>query len=513
MPARYLHFLNHDGLHCHLVHQRDVRHLYSFPAGEAGIAAFEHWLQETSNGLHTLLADVADEGFHMESVPRVMGPDRRALIARKLAQHFFGSPYSAALSLGREKSGRHDERLLFTAITRPALVEPWLTALRRAEAAVAALYTVPLLTEKLVRQICPGSPRGLILLLSDSGIRQIYFEHGRLRFSRLAPVPEGAFSRWGLDCLREAQKTYQYLNAQRWLTRGTPLPVRIVLSAQDTAPVLTDLAESTRAPDNLVFQAASLEALARHVGAPLHHAHSDSRDVIMHLALYGSGSVQLAPTSERRFYRIWQARFAILIAGLLVLVASSVLSLKWALDARTEQIEADSQRSQARLQESLYKRLLSTLPQMPTSLEALRSTVDGIDQLSAHVVDPRLSLQYLSKTLDAFPDISLDGVEWQEADWNEETRPVPSTATAPPVTRQTLNVSASLDVASATDPRAAISRIQAFANALRQQSGGEVVLTQQPFDTESNKTLRSEAQNVGKRPAFRLQLTLTGGKP
>ncbi len=217
--------------------------------------------------------------------------------------------------------------------------------------------------------------------------------------------------------------------------------------------------------------------------------------------------MQLAPASERRFYRIWQARFAILVAGLIVLVASSVLSLKWALEARTEQIEADSQRSQAQLQESLYKHLLSTLPQMPTSLEALRSTVDGIDRLSAGVVDPRMTLQYLSHALDAFPDITLDSIEWQQADWNDETHSTPSSlpasATAT-VTRQVLSVSASLDVASATDPRAAISRIQAFADTLRQQSNGDVVLVQQPFDTESEQD--AQERGAEHRQAPRLPL-------
>ncbi|MEC5387012.1 hypothetical protein VVD49_14865 [Uliginosibacterium sp. H3] len=511
MPQRYLHFINQEGLHCHLVRQHDVQHLHSFAGGEEGVQGFEDWLQETRDGLHTLLADVADEGFHLENIPHVVGPDRRALITRKLTQHFFGSPYSAALSLGRDKNGRRDERLLFTAITRPALVEPWLAALRRAEAAVTALYSVPLLTEKLVRRVFPDSPRGLILLLSDSGIRQIYFEQGKLRFSRLAQAPEGPFSRWGLDCLREAQKTYQYLNAQRWLPRGTALPVRIVLSARDAEPLLAELAGTTQPVDNLQFQAASLEALAHKLRIPLRHRHSDSREVIMQLAMRETTSVQLAPPQERRFYRIWQARFAILVAGVVVLAASSVLSLKWALDTRTERAEAESQRSQTMLQDARYKQLLTSLPQMPTSLDALRSTVDGIEQLSVRVVDPRMALQHLSKTLDAFPDITLDGLEWQEADWRDDARNTPSSSA--PMTRQTLIASASLDAASASDPRATISRIQAFANALRQQSRGDVVLVQQPFDTESDKTLRSEAQNAGKRPAFRLQLTLPGAKP
>jgi hypothetical protein len=208
---------------------------------------------------------------------------------------------------------------------------------------------------------------------------------------------------------------------------------------------------------------------------------------------------------------MWQARFAILVAGLVVLVSSAVLSLKWAFDARTQQIEADSQHSEAQLQESRYKQLLASLPQMPTSLEALRSTVDGIDQLSARIVDPRLALQKLSKTLDAFPDITLDNVEWQEAGWNDAAYTVPS-ATAP-MPRQTLIANASLDAANAADPRATISRIQAFAQSLREQSGGDVILTQQPFDTESDKTLKSDTQTAGKRPAFRVQLTLPGSKP
>lgn len=512
MPERYLHYINQEGLHCHLVRQREARHLQSFASGEQGVQAFRAWLEEAPDGLHTLLADLADEGFHLESVPHVMGPDRRALIARKLTQHFFGSPYSAALSLGREKTGRRDERLLFTAITRPVLVEPWLAALREAEAAVVALYSVPLLTEKLVRHISPGNARGLILLLSDSGIRQIYFEHGRLRFSRLAPAPEGPFSRWGLDCLREAQKTYQYLNTQRWVPRGTQLPVHVVLSERDTGQIVTDLTETTQPADNLLFQVASLESLARHVGVSLRNQHSDSRDIIMQLALRDSGGVQLAPAPERRFYRIWQTRFAILVVGFVVLLSSSVLSLKWMLETRAEQIEAETQRSQALLQESLYKRLLATLPQLPTSLDALRSAVDGIDQVSAHVVDPREAMRHLSHALDAFPDITLDRIEWQEADWNNANHPAPSGAPTP-MTRHTLIATASLDPRNTADPRGTISRIQAFANSLRDVSHGDVVLLQQPFDTESDKTLKSDGETTAKRPSFKVQLTLPGSRP
>jgi hypothetical protein len=91
--------------------------------------------------------------------------------------------------------------------------------------------------------------------------------------------------------------------------------------------------------------------------------------------------------------------------------------------------------------------------------------------------------------------------------------PAPVPSSTAPTTRQILIASASLDAASAADQRTAMSRVQAFASNLRQQSRGDVVLLQQPFDTESDKTLKSATQDVGKRPAFRLQLTMPGTTP
>ena len=64
----------------------------SFSADEAGVAAFAAFAQAHAGSLFTLMADVPEEGFQADSIPYVQGSDRRALIERKLAQFFYGSP-------------------------------------------------------------------------------------------------------------------------------------------------------------------------------------------------------------------------------------------------------------------------------------------------------------------------------------------------------------------------------------------------------------------------------------
>ena len=78
-----------------------------------------------------MLANVAEEGHELETIPFLQGADRKALITRKLGQHFLGSPLATAISLGYEKSKRKNEKLLLSALTNPAHFEPWLKCLRR----------------------------------------------------------------------------------------------------------------------------------------------------------------------------------------------------------------------------------------------------------------------------------------------------------------------------------------------------------------------------------------------
>ena len=59
-------------------------------------------------------------------MPHVGARDREAILERKLTQIFRNVPYRHAQLQGRETEGRRDDRVLYTAVTNPEVLRPWL---------------------------------------------------------------------------------------------------------------------------------------------------------------------------------------------------------------------------------------------------------------------------------------------------------------------------------------------------------------------------------------------------
>jgi hypothetical protein len=226
MPQRRLLHVDSSRLSAWLWHGGGLRQEGEFGADEAGVAGFSAYLAQHPSSLWLMLADVAEEGFQFEAIPHVLGADRTALVRRKLNQFFYGSPFTTALSLGREKSGRRDERMLFAALTRPQAFEPWLAALRAAEAQLVGIYSAPLLVPTLGQRLKLRAENCLVVSFGSAGIRQTFLEAGRLR-CRLSRSPMWPVA---YACAAEAARTYQYLAGQR-LIRSAALPVVILAPA------------------------------------------------------------------------------------------------------------------------------------------------------------------------------------------------------------------------------------------------------------------------------------------
>lgn len=500
MLTRYIHYIDHVSLSTYRSQGGRLIFIARYSLDADGPTDFESWLHTSAAGTHTILANLPDEGFQNDNIPHVSGSDRKALLARKLAQQFYGSSYVTSLSLGRETEGRRDERMLFTGLTRPAALEPWLNALMNCEAALSALYTPPLLTRSLLGVLRPEAPRGLIVSFCPAGIRQIYFENGGLRFSRLSPAPDGAFSDWGEACLRETQKTLQYLSAQRWITRTTRLPVWLLLARQDFAPLLG----SVERAEQLEFHLVNLETLGQQIGQREPTESSDSLPLLMRLALRETQAPQLAPEANRRVYRFWQARRMVLWLGLLSMIGLGVAALDKQIDADSLRQQSLQFESDARAEEQRYAQLIASLPPLPTALPSLRNVVDVQARLDAGRIPPVTALLPLSQSLEQYPDIELLQFEWEHS--------APDLIIQSSKGRMSLQIHAALPAQTASDPRAAIQRIQAFANDLRSRVS-ELKVLELPFDAESDKTLRSDAASLQKRPEFKLRLSVQEAQP
>ena len=496
MVKRYLHLISHEGLLCCCNIGNTLAPLDFHPANDEGYTSFAAWLQRAQAGKHTLLADLADEAYQLESIPAVRGADRRALIARRLAQHCFGSPYSTFVSLGREREGRRDERILLTCIPRAALLDPWVSQLSQQEVAMAALYTPALLTPALLQRIHPDAPHGLLVSFSHTGIRQTYFEGKSLRFSRLSPAPEGMFSSWGEACLRETQKTLQYLSAQRWITRSTQLPVWLLLAQEDYAPVLAAVEQAAQ----LEFRLLNLATLADQCGQSIPPASSDSLPLFMRLALHARNTPQLAPPAARQTHRLHQARLALRAGGLALGVALALGALKVHLDTRELRQQTAQWQQQLRNENQRHQQLLASLPPFPAPLPTLQELETSHASLLEARRLPARALLALSQSLESFPDVQLDTLAWQIA---------PIQSATPP----SLSLELRARLTPGLTPRASLARIREFTTNLGAR-GTDSSLLEAPFNTASHQTLSKDpGLDSSEAPSFRLRLTLVGGQP
>lgn len=479
-----------------------------FDVNDAGHASFERYVAAHRASRFYLLADVVEEGFQYETTPAVSGADRKALISRRLAQYFYGSPLTTALSLGRETIGRRDERMLFAALTRPANFEPWLAILREAEAQVAGLWSAPLLAPALLARIAPQIKRALLVSIGRGGIRQTLVEAGELRFSRLAPQSGTSAGDLAAACEVESAKIHQYLAGQRIVPRGGVLPV-LVLVHRDQ---LETFRQHLRSTDELEFVPTDLARAARAIGLRDAPADAGAAVLFAHMLLRDPPQAQFAPAEDLRFHRLGRARMALLALGAAVMVGCLAVAARQTLEAMTvrNQTELSVQQTQSDL--ARYQNLLAALPPLPARAEELRGVIGRYRTLESSSATPLALYRDISRGLEAIPHIELDRIDWALTDKADaaiasgaDRIATPGTGTDVPRFAVAI-IAGRLDIRASADPRTQIEAVNEFAAELRRDVDLDVSVLRMPVDFESKRALRSDGGLRSEVPRFSMRL-------
>ncbi len=482
-----------------------------FAADPAGLAAFGTYLTQQHRSVFMLLADVAEEGFQIEDIPNSSGKDRRAIITRKLAQHFYGTPYSIALSQGRLKTGRRDERLLLMALTRPQQFEPWLAVMHDTQAILASIYSLP----QTILGLLPRQPPPQLLLLTrtHAGLRQSFFVEGQMRFSRLTPLPEGSADELAMASALQAMKMHQYLASQRLIERGKPLSTMLLAHPAQAAAL------RARCRDNaeLRFEVLDLLETAKRVGlhSPLADSHAEA--LFCHLLARKPPAEQFAPPAERQFHRLWQTRYVLKAVSAVILAGGMLFAAKLGLEMLHTQNTIEQIQQQTRLDQQRYDATLQSLPKIPLSIDNLRALADRADQVAKRAQGPAPLLMQLSQSLDAFPNITIERLEWKIT---ERIESAPSVVAAgvvapPPLPANMANgpyaqaiVAAQLPISMAGNQRGQLALVADFIKHLGTAPDTLVTILQQPVDTQSGKTLKSgDEKSTPEAPKFSFRLT------
>ncbi|MGE3771373.1 MAG: hypothetical protein AB7I32_00485 [Gammaproteobacteria bacterium] len=491
-----------------------------FPAGDEGLAAFARYLAAAPSAPVAILVDVVEEEYRQDTIPHVFGRDRRAVLGRRFARQFRGTPYWLALAQGREAEGRRDDRVLLAALTRPELVTPWVSELLAQRVPISGIHSLPVLSRELLKQL--GAKGQNVLLISvqqASGLRQTFFRDGQLKISRLAAMPRPGTVPYASYVSSELDKLRRYLNSLALTSRDGPLEI-YVLSHGD---MLAELEQECRDTDTELYRLVDVAELARKLKIP-GEARTPYADVLFaQLLLDAPPREQYAQPDETRYYTLHRTRIGLLVAGVIMLLAStaySTLSFVEALGLKQQALDAAQKADFYRDRFELARR---GLPPTPVEPGDIKQAVDVVAALEARRATPLPWLAVLGAELAKAPGIRLDEVQWTvAADPNvvpgaradAEVPPEAYIAPAAAFMQYEIGILRGEITPFEGDWRAAIARIDALAAALRAHPRAvRVDVIAYPLDLESTSKVSGAANAAPEAQAARFALKLVLGVP
>lgn len=497
MPIKRLLYFTSQGITAYRRGRGSLVREDSFDSNEDGVEKFSRYVASGRKSLFYVLADVVEEDFFQENIPFVRGGDRRALLARKLAQRYRDTRLALSLSLGTETGERREERILHSSFTNTQQFQPWLDALRENEARVAGVFSVALMAPRVVQRIGFKAQRYLLVSLQQAGLRQSFVENGCIRFSRLGRIDQGDPRVVARTFAEESERIQQYLTNMRTLAREN-LPLDVVVLAPGGYKALYDSACADTA--QLRFHVFDLDQTARKAGLKSAPEETLAEGLFLHTLGSTFSGEQFAGDDVRRFYDLWRARVGLIAssgAAFALCLAFSGLTL---LDIGRINVETEANRRLEAAASSQYAKAQENFPKTPIPAENFKAVIKNYRAIERQIAAPGDLMFTISRALTHLPQIELDRIDWsasgprsRDAAKSASAAPAPAGATTPIETLyRSAEISGRLIVPDASDYRNISTLVAQFVEALRTQPGIEVIDTHLPFDINAQKNLSGD---------------------
>jgi hypothetical protein len=384
-----------------------------FAVSGAGATEFERYLAGMADVPTHLFTDLAEEDFRLDTIPHVGKGDREAILNRKLAQIYRNTPFRHAAAQGREREGRRDDRVIYTAITNPEVLRPWLEVIERLRVPLAGIHSVAVFSSVLLEELDLLFPHTLLVTLTPGEeMRQTYFRDREIKFSRLTPIDLEEGQSLGTMIAEETTRTWQYLDSLRHFGADDRLEVCILLHPNDRPaiePALRDFAQ-------LQYRMLDIEQVAAKLGLKPPPLDSTAEEVMVHLFLLRPAENHFASSELLRHATHRRARILlnqVSIALLLVGVAWG----GWHVSRVFQASEADQKVAQElRSLNREYDEITRALPSFGVGGSTMRDAVTfyngsirGFPTITDFVVP-------LSAVLGAHPEVRLNQLAWQATD-------------------------------------------------------------------------------------------------
>ena len=370
-----------------------------------GREKFSHYLKRHRHPTYLLL-DVIEEDFRQETVPHLIGLNRRALIERKFEQYYRNTLFRQARVMRRQAEGRRDDEMLFSALTNPQRISPWLDTLLTNSIPIIGIHSLPNISLPLLKDIKSDH----VLLLSwekYAGLRQTYFNQKRLHFSRLTPI--GSNNSFSESVATETPRTQQYLKSLSLPPPGEMLDVYIICHADDRQAIESRL-QST---PELHYFYLDIQTLGKNLKAKTTYQDSDATQLFLHLLAVKPPNSNYANSTHTHFYLLWQLRW--ILFGLAAAIA--LLGIIWGgvsvLQGQDYVSETDPLLNRATQLTREAEETKRKFPATTVPAADMKTAVALTRKLGNYSPVPEEVLSGLSYALDQFTRIHPSKISWQ----------------------------------------------------------------------------------------------------
>jgi hypothetical protein len=405
-----------------------------FQSGEQGHQDFRRFLENNPGKQLYMLADDVEEDFRLETLPHTRGNARREMVERKLNQIYRGTNYRAAHFINRDKEKRRDDRFLFIALNNTEFIQGWMQAIEAVQAPLVGLYLLPMVSQVIVRRLKLMAPHILLSEKLSSGLRQTYLHNGRLRVSRLAPIPPDSENKLGYFYVTETEKARLYLISQRHITRDTAL--NIVMPTLDAGS--EQIAKLIEQENGVECSQVDLAQFARDLKLDPNLLATHPELLHMHLLARGNVPDNLAPSKQIKNSQLNMLRKGINLTSAIILVAGILLAGLYLKDSFEHEEAAVELASQTRTQENLYNEVAKDFPSTPIPSNDLKLAVELHEAIVNYARSPERIMQVVSQAIENSPEIQLNRVHWvRTSDTNiKDTDQATTAAATQPATAQ-----------------------------------------------------------------------------
>jgi hypothetical protein len=408
IPSRKnLFFLSAEQFQACVWHEGKMTEAQYFSNDTKGREQFAEFLQ-TNRHPSYLLIDVIEEDFRQETVPHMFGRNRKDMINRKFDQYYRGTPFLQARFLQRQEEGRRDDEMLFSALTNPARISPWLNTILTNNAPLTGIYSVPNISTPLIK----GIEADHILLLSwekNAGLRQTYFNKGHLHFSRLTPLSDSlSFSQ---VVSKETPRTQQYLKSLSLPPPGETLDVCIICNALDRS----ELREVLNSSSDLQYHYLDIQDMCKQFKSGFKLIDSDATPLFLHLLASRQPSSHYANAEHTHFFMLWKLNFALFsLATVTALVATiwSGIAFMQGLEYEDEAAPIIAQSVHVSRQANEIR---ARFPNTEVSATDMKTAVALMRKLQNYSPRPEEILLGLSEVLDKFTRVRTLKLAWQSS--------------------------------------------------------------------------------------------------